>query len=214
MKKKVFASLLLAGMVLGTGQTVFAVDPTGYKTYDNAEGKAYDDTKGLDIPVNGTLGKMDNTNPDENIPEGDDRWINVTIPTIVVFNTNPDKNTEITAANYTIKNTSGRPIKVDLAKFSGTEEVPAITKLSLKPTTGTAIDVVTNGNAMGKKDKLLVNNLAAKTGNYEFTYTGTVDPTKIVGKPGKAGEVTAQKVNYTMNLKFEVLNKDGSAVTK
>lgn len=214
MKKNVIASLVLTGMVLGTGSSAFAAESTGYKTYDNVDGKAYDDTKGLDIPVNGTLGKMDNTNPDENLPEGDDRWLNVTIPTSVMFNTNPAKeNKEIEAATYTIKNSSGRPIKVDLAKFSGSE-VPAITKLSLKPTTGTAIDVVTGGKVTDKVDQLLVNKLAAKTGNYAFTYTGTVDPTLIKETPAKADEATTQKVSYTMNLKFEVLDKDGNSVTK
>lgn len=104
MKKNVVAPMIVAGIVFGTGQAVFADEqvPTGYQTINNADGDQYDSTKGVEIPVKGTLGKLDNTDPEENIPEGDDRWLKVTIPTSVAFNTDPEKeNKEIMAYNYT-----------------------------------------------------------------------------------------------------------------
>ncbi|MDT1939859.1 MULTISPECIES: hypothetical protein [Carnobacterium] len=195
MKKIVVAPIVLAGMVLGTGQAVFAEEqaPTGYETINNAEGDQYDPATGVEIPVKGTLGKLDNTDPEENIPEGDDRWLKVTIPTSVAFNTNPEKeNKEIMAYNYTVKN------------LSGSEEA-AITKLSLTPKTGDAIDVVTNGVVKENVNQLL-GKLEANVGAYEFTYKGTVDPEKLTGE--------STKVSYNMNLKFEVLDKNGESVTK
>ncbi|TFJ48476.1 hypothetical protein CKN80_00670 [Carnobacterium divergens] len=207
MKKNVVAPIVLAGMVLGTGQAVFAEEqaPTGYETINNAEGDQYDPATGVEIPVKGTLGKLDNTDPEENIPEGDDRWLKVTIPTSVAFNTNPEKeNKEIMAYNYTVKNLSGRPINVNLSKFSGSEEA-AITKLSLTPKTGDAIDVVTNGVVKENVNQLL-GKLEANVGAYEFTYKGTVDPEKLTGE--------STKVSYNMNLKFEVLDKNSESVTK
>ncbi|MCH1722123.1 hypothetical protein [Lactococcus formosensis] len=38
-----------------------------------------------DIITRGNLGEIDNTDPDTPLPDGDDRWINVTLPTEVVF---------------------------------------------------------------------------------------------------------------------------------
>lgn len=207
MKKNVVAPMIVAGIVFGTGQAVFADEqvPTGYKTLNNADGDQYDSTKGVEIPVKGTLGKLDNTDPEENIPEGDDRWLKVTIPTSVAFNTDPEKeNKEIMAYNYTIKNLSARPINVNLSTFTGSEE-PALTKLSFTPKTGDAIDVVTNGVVKENVNQLL-GKLDAKLGVYEFTYKGTVDPEKLVDE--------STKVSYNMNLKFEVLDKNGESVTK
>lgn len=129
----------------------------------------------------------------------------VTIPTSVAFNTDPEKeNKEIMAYNYTIKNLSARPINVNLSTFTGSEE-PALTKLSFTPKTGDAIDVVTNGVVKENVNQLL-GKLDAKLGVYEFTYKGTVDPEKLVDE--------STKVSYNMNLKFEVLDKNGESVTK
>ncbi|EHZ7795111.1 hypothetical protein ABZ134_002869 [Listeria monocytogenes] len=213
MKKKVFASLLLTGMVLGLGQAAFAEEklPTGYDEIDNGDGTQYDPATGVEIPVNGTLGKLDNTDENENIPEGDDRWIHVTLPTSVAFNTNPEDNTKISAYKYNVKNLSGRPIQVNLASFSG-DDVPAISTLELAPSqAGEKIELVKDGKVTATEQEL-VSNLAAKTGDYEFTYSGNVDPTKIKDEATKDGESPSQKVSYKMNLKFEVLNADGTPV--
>lgn len=211
MKKKVFASLLLAGMVLGTGQAAYAAEPVappeGYNIIDNGDGNQYDPAKGADIPVNGTLGKLDNTNPDENIPEGDSRWIKVELPTEVLFNTIGDKNETVDSIDYHVTNLSGRPVNVTLGNFTPVKDKTsdALLTLNLQPTTnkqpnGTAIPLLSS-----PKDKFLakLETPEKATKNvYTFKYTGTTSIDKLNAKD----RIT---VEYNMNLKFEVLKADG-----
>lgn len=218
MKKKVFATLLLAGMVLGTGQAAFAEEATNYETYDNQDGSLNEQLKdGLPIPVQGTLGDIDNTNPDANLPEGDARWLNVTIPTVVFFNLKVGDNKKIDSEEYTVTNNSARAINMTLANFSNNDgkKIEAIEKLSLIPLSGsgTDIDVVTGGIAIGSTSKLL-DKVAEKEGVYKFKYTGDVIPEKLNDIDTKAKEGNSKDVFYTMNLKFEVLGKDGNSVIK
>lgn len=212
MKKKVFATLLLAGMVLGTGQAVFAAEPVtppeGYEIIDNGDGEQYDPAKGADIPVNGTLGNLDNTNPDENIPEGDSRWIKVELPTEVLFNTIGDKNETVDSIDYHVTNLSGRPVNVSLGNFAPVKDKTseALLTLNLQPTkdtkpNGTAIPLLSS-----PKDKFLtkLETPTKSTENtYTFKYTGTTDSDKLKAKD----RIT---VEYNMNLKFEVLKADGT----
>ena len=212
MKKKVFATLLLAGMVLGPGQAAFAEEqsPTGYDVINNEDGKQYDPTTGIEIPVNGTLGKLDNTNPEENIPEGDSRWLKVEMPTAVLFNTVGEKNETIDSVDYHITNFSGRPVNVSLGNFTPVKDKTsdALSTLNLQPTkdkkpNGTAIPLLNS-----PKDKHLSKLETSKKpteNTYTFKYTGTTDTTKL--KP--ADRIT---VEYKMNLKFEVLKADGTPV--
>lgn len=84
-------------MFLGTAQAVFLEEqvPTDYKIINNADGDQYDVATGVEIPVNEILGKLDNSNPNKNISEGDDRWIHVMFPIKVAFNTNPEDHATI-----------------------------------------------------------------------------------------------------------------------
>lgn len=79
MKKKVIAGLLLSSCVLGVAMPAFAQDGTEADLQED-----YSGVDSVDIEVNGTLG-ADNTDPGATIPEGDDNWINVTVPTKTIF---------------------------------------------------------------------------------------------------------------------------------
>lgn len=79
-----------------------------------------------DVEVEGTIGKMtdiDPGDPDAPIPEGDDMWIKVSIPTKVLFGStfeanNTDK--KIIAPKYNIVNYSGRAVTVSVKSFTKT----------------------------------------------------------------------------------------------
>lgn len=222
MKKKVFATLLLAGMVLGTGQAAFAEEKEKaepYQTIDNIDGNDYDHDNGVPIPVGGTLGERDNTGEGENIDEGSDKWIHVTLPTSVAFYTDEtDKTAEvkdIKSIEYTITNLSGRPVKVDLSKFEAAEgqnEVAAINSLNLKVGVE-EVGLIKDGSVDFQGEKTLNANLTAQGGVFNFGYTGKVSTDKIVADK-KDEETKSQHVKYNMNLKFEALQKDGKPVTK
>ncbi|HBI1783336.1 TPA: hypothetical protein I0H06_RS09025 [Enterococcus faecalis] len=214
MKKKVFAALLLAGMVLGTGQTAFAEISVGDNNtiIDNGDGKESDKLKkGYDIPVKGTLGVPDVENPDENIPEGDIRWIKVEIPTQAFFRTD-GKNPTISSDAHDVKNLSGRPVKLSLANF--TEAAPGqkgVKELNFKSLTDTKTVPLVKNSAIATITETELAKVPAKTTTktsvYSFGYTGTADFSGM--KKDKPNYV-----NYKMTLKFEALNKNGESVVK
>ncbi|MGX7246017.1 hypothetical protein ACWOC1_14390 [Enterococcus quebecensis] len=224
MKKKVLASLFLGGIILGTSQVVFASE---HQIIDNSEGQQYDPNKGVEIPVKGTLGKMDNTDPEENIPEGDERWLRVEIPTTVLFHSDSKNEKAITSGEYRVSNLSARPINVNLASFTlpqNAKAAKAIDKLSLQPKNNKegekpfdliAADGVPTGEMNKLMSKLESPILSGKKegSEYKFQYTGKVTPEKIESDKGAEGDEPArQTVSYAMTLKFEVLGKDGNSV--
>ncbi|WP_430612526.1 hypothetical protein [Enterococcus sp. DIV0876] len=92
----IFITFTMLG-ALGSGNLAFA----GSQTIDGREG----DTTG-DIQVNGIIGEFDNTTPGPN-PDDINRWINVTIPTTVLFyTTEASQHRQIVSPTYTITNNS------------------------------------------------------------------------------------------------------------
>ncbi|MFY1067614.1 hypothetical protein [Enterococcus sp. AD013-P3] len=71
-----------------------------------------------EITINGTLG-IDNTDEDAPIVEGDDAWINVTLPTETIFySASPNAGAPITSPEYTITNNSGRPVDISFKEIA------------------------------------------------------------------------------------------------
>ena len=99
LQKKFVSMALLGIMAVGGGANAFAAEGE-YQTI-NGETEASITTKGV-------LGTADNTDSDEALPEGDDKWINVTLPTDVVFysDENDEHKTIVSTDNYKIKNKS------------------------------------------------------------------------------------------------------------
>ncbi|WP_207695623.1 hypothetical protein DOK67_0002241 [Enterococcus sp. DIV0212c] len=215
MKKKVFATLLLAGMVLGTGQAAFAAetpDDNNRTIINNSDGSLTDKlNKGYEIPVKGTLGDLDPENPEENITEGDSKWIKVEIPTNAFFRTDGQKET-IISDPHQVKNLSGRPVKVSLAKFSeATPGQKGVVELSLKSLSDTKVIPLIKNSAVATITETELAKIPAKTktktSDYSFGYTGKADFTGL----NKAKD---NHVNYKMDLKFEALNKNSESVVK
>lgn len=196
MKKKVIAGLLLSSCVLGVAMPAFA------------ETKTVDGEGTTDILVNGTLG-ADNTDPEAEIPEGEEGWINVTVPTDVVFYNTSDVPT-IKSPEYQIVNNSGRPVEVTLASFendpgNGTlnPALPTDYILNLVHDNGTIHEIAkpdTTFNYAGTDPFITLPNVDGRQsatgtpvvdGNIaHFRFSGTADPAGVV------------QPKYTMTLKF------------
>lgn len=204
MKKKVIAGLLLSSCVLGVAMPAFAQDGTEADLQED-----YSGVDSVDIEVNGTLG-ADNTDPGATIPEGDNNWINVTVPTKTIFyNTAADP--VIKSPDYKITNNSGRPVSVSLEKFENDATNTSLTlpssyslNLLVEGRTGGAIqNIATSDTSTDFTTSTPLINLANKDGRMKladekdtssnvatFKYTGTAT-TSIQVQP-----------SYTMTLKF------------
>lgn len=124
MNKKL-VSLTCVGMLvasLGGGLTSFVhadvvETPTGEtQTIDNSTGTP---TNTADVDVTGTVG-FDNTDPNGPNPSNPDAWINIQVPTSMAFYSTAASNySKIEGEAGTLKNLSGRPVKVEVASFTG-----------------------------------------------------------------------------------------------
>lgn len=220
MKKKILVTSLVGMVLFGGSYTVYGVEGD-YQTIDNSSG--IDVQTEASVPTNGILGRLDNTDPELPIPEGDDKWINVTLPTEVVFNSDAEtEHTEIESPIYDLKNNSGRPVAVSVTAFdtigeqtSSALKVLQLTSMSTegevpfsninvltegKTTIEKPVPLVTLGNIEGLLNEQKIGNAA------KFSYTGKVDTAKLdVEDPEKAVEV-----NYNLGLKFTALQADGT----
>ena len=107
-KKMLISSALLGMLGLGFAGQVFA-DEGDSQTIEGIKGET-----SADVITRGNLGKIDPTDPITPLPEGDDRWIKVTLPTAVVFESTEDQTGIKSSDKYEILNESGRPVKVDV----------------------------------------------------------------------------------------------------
>lgn len=162
------------------------------------------------IEVNGTLG-ADNKNPDATIPEGDDNWINVTVPTSTIFYNTPT-NAIIKSPNYSIVNNSGRPVTVSTTGLTGnqTNSEPSDFNLTLNTfgtPTNAATTATTNLITAGAVQKSLNTNLitlANKDG--KLTNNGLVnigDNAATFTYGGSSSISTMTTLKYNLNLTFK-----------
>lgn len=206
MKKKVIAGLLLSSCVFGVAMPAFAQDGTEADSQQTIDGE-----NSAEIEVNGTLG-ADNTDPGATITEGDDNWINVTVPTKTIFY-NTAANTDITSPTYEIVNNSGRPVDFTIASFvndlgNATLDpvLPDDYELNLVITGKTAVTVATkdtDSNYTSTKPIMRLSNskgMQTSDGNavvgsnkVDFHYAGSATP---------EGQVQPK---YTMTLKFDAV---------
>jgi hypothetical protein len=213
-KKAVAASVLVGMMTMGMSSQVFAAEG------DNQTISGKDGQTSAEITARGNLGEIDPTDPDAPLPEGDERWIKVTLPTAVVFESE-DQETITSPKNYQIKNESGRPVKVDVASYNitGGGGVSALTELNIKRTAGyQGNETVNLVSGTAEKQNYSINEefvrLANNEGNFgaqssaanstTFEFTGTVDKNAL-----------AEKSNYVeskLTFKFTALRMDGQTV--
>ncbi|MFK4903453.1 hypothetical protein [Lactococcus petauri] len=213
--KKAVASVLTGMVALGISSPVFAAEGD-YQTISGKDGQT-----SAEVITRGNLGEIDPTDPDTPLPEGDERWIKVTLPTAVVFESE-DQETITSPKNYEIKNESGRPVKVDVASYNitGGDGVPALTELNIKRSAGyqgnETVNLVTGtasvkNYAINEEFVRLANNegnfgsvtgTGANTTNFEFT--GKVDKDALSDK--------SNYVESKLNFKFTALRMDGQTV--
>lgn len=206
MKKglQVCAAVLVGTMITGVGTSVSA-----------AEIQTIIGENAGSIQTKGLLGNSDNTDPGETLPEGSDKWINVTLPTAVVFNSDEttENTTIISPSNYKVTNNSGRPVKVTLASFDTVTEHAALTNLNLVTAGGGQQIPETVLVGEGAQQNVELAKLAAVEGEtkafFNFQFTGAVDTEKL---PVVEEQQASEKVEYNMVLKFQALDKDGNEV--
>ena len=209
-------TLLVAGTMIGMSilslaQPVLAATIDGENT--------------ADVEINGLIGKLDNTNPDEKIPEGSDEWINVTVDTATAFHTTTASNHKaIESADYSIANNSGRAVNVSVANITGQPKLVDTLALNAEingtaSATPEAITLVENNQLASLNGKTQWLKLANASGQFNvkedvagafantatFNYTGTTTDDVLT-----LTEVAPE--NYTMTLKFESIQADGVTV--
>ncbi|WP_285142041.1 hypothetical protein [Lactococcus petauri] len=173
-----------------------------------------------DIITRGNLGEIDNTDPDTPLPDGDERWINVTLPTEVIFEST-DSETITSPKNYQIVNNSGRPVKVDVDKYviTGGNGVPALTSLNIKRTTGfEGSPTVSLVSSKAEAKEYKINKELVRLANKEGKFADEVDGAKstnfeFTGTMNK--EDLSEKQNYIeskLSFKFTSLRMDGTTV--
>ncbi|HHD1571925.1 TPA: hypothetical protein ACN1ND_002437 [Enterococcus faecalis] len=227
LNKKIMTSAVLLGMMtVGFAGQAFA-DEGDTQTIEGTNGE-----NSANVITRGNLGKIDPTDPETPLPEGDDRWIKVTLPTAVVFESDSSDAKKITSvSNYEIKNESGRPVKVDIAKYviNGGDGVDALAELNIQRGDGyiydsnekvineSAVSSVKLTKAQGQGNDAinqelvrLANNKgeiggktsAKTTTNFEFT--GAIDTNKL--------QESKNFVDSNLTFKFTALRMDGKTV--
>lgn len=191
-----------------------------------ASAQTIDGENSADVIINGTIGKLDNTNPDTAIPEGADEWINVTVDTATAFHTTTaSAHKNIESADYSIVNNSGRGVAVTLNKMIGTPTYVDTLTINAKGNGLVAAPVATNlvdGNALvdltsspvwmrlaNKDGRLNIDTDAASAyaNSAKFNYTGTT----VANLPADVDQKTTAE-DYTLTLKFTSIQKDGTTL--
>lgn len=173
-----------------------------------------DGTNNADIQVNGTLG-ADNTDPSAPIPEGSDKWINVTVDTATIFY-NTSTSTDITSPSYSIKNNSGRPVNVKVNSFTQKDNVPITSigalNLNLTRSKTASNPATTSTTALISKGALTTDYSSAATttlanGDGQLASSDAKGAFSNTGTFSYSGNVTSKlssviNPTFTMNLIF------------
>lgn len=197
--KKWIASLTISAGILGFSTTALAAEINGESTGS--------------IPVQGTLG-ADNTDENGGIDEGNEDWVNVTVPSKTLFYSSPGEDV-IKAPTYSIINNSGRPVTIQANGFTlnGANGINQDTNLAVKldATAGSSSNstlIIENGAAKGQLSNVQIAELGNNKGKLTstaadgsapsemtFTYSGTLNGSKVT---------TKQVSNYNLKLRFVV----------
>ncbi|WP_159722831.1 hypothetical protein [Enterococcus sp. CSURQ0835] len=197
--KKWIAGLTISVGILGFSTNVLAAEINGESTGS--------------IPVQGTLG-ADNTDENGGIDEGNEDWVNVTVPSKTLFYSSPGEDV-IKAPTYSIINNSGRPVTIQANGFTlnGPNGINQDTNLevNLDATAGSSfnsIPIIKEGAAIGPLSNVKIAELGNNAGKLTsdaadgsapsemtFTYSGSLDGSKVT---------TKQVSNYNLKLRFVV----------
>lgn len=205
--KKTIIGLLAIGLSLAGGGAVFADEPT----------KTIIGEPTGEIPVKGDLG-IDNTRDNQIIPEGDDGWINVTLPTATMFY-NVKGNKTIKSPEYTIVNNAARGVKVSLGNFAVKDgESPSVAMIDTLDLQSVADSnkklTLIAGSQIAPATNAELATLASgeKTGGSTAVPAGADFSYKYTGNIASDWDGTEVK-NFTLTLNFQALPKPASETT-
>lgn len=168
-----------------------------------------------EVKINGTLG-VDNTVEDATIPEGQDAWINVTLPTDTIFySTDKKANAPIASPDYTITNNSGRPVDIlfkEIVKENPVDPAPFKYSVSLQGFTSTP-KIIENGLVASEDNGKTIHTLAnnnGKLGKDDPSELNTTANTVTFRYVGEVKDPLAEEdiitENYTMTLQFKAVS--------
>ena len=163
-----------------------------------------------DVEVRGVFG-FDNTDPNSPEPTDPDQWINVTLPTAVLYWSDPLSNHQSIISNtdaqnspsYPIVNHSGRPVSVSVADYVG--DTGSLERLTIHSAASNEEVNVVDNSSLTHDTGLLMNLDAPNTSmvfnGYQdfFGYSGTV----------RSGWHLPERHEATLTLKFGALDADG-----
>ena len=202
--KKTLLGLLLSTSLLAVGSVSVSATVT-----DNGNGtQTISGENSAKVEINGTIGAS-NTDPGGGLPETDDSWINVTVPTTTTFGARSGAaEATLLSPTYTVKNNSGRGVAVGYTTITGSTSSAGL-NLNLTPTAGSNAQVVATPIALVTNDTLqttaknlanlgpVTSSTAADGGTFTYEYTGSV--TNAVD--------TVTPLTYEMTLSFRALTK-------
>lgn len=199
MKKKLLSSLLVLGTSVGAlaPATILATDVIGEPT--------------ADITINGSLG-IDNTDPEEDIDEGQTDWINVTLDTATIFY-NASGTTNINSPTYNIANNSGRPVKVSVQNFVQTDssDISVISSLNFVSSLGgSAITqpLISNGTLQTFGSPAELFTLANSVGNLTSGGSGTDSSSTTFKYEGSVtgNNIASTNPAFTLTLQLDAVS--------
>ncbi|MGX7417982.1 hypothetical protein ACWOFR_04160 [Carnobacterium gallinarum] len=202
--KKGFVFISLIGLTLGgalfTAKEASAFENGQPDPNDQSQTISKDDKGNID--VEGWVGEFDPTNPDPEGPDPDPNdkgWVDIDIPTKVLFGAIDSDNGKIKAPVYKITNNSIKPVKVSVEDFIKGNDADKLPDLDLKlAANNQEISLVSTSSAPEKKEigTLSGINDAILNTSVDFTFKGTIGSTHNYG--------LTIKPKYTLVLKFEV----------
>lgn len=208
MKKLIMFGLSLA-TVATLGTTIAHASITdhgdGTQTIDNSSGPTETEA---DVAITGYLG-LNNTDPNSPETTDPDEWINVTLPTKAIFQSDAaNKHDTLISPKHTIKNNSGRPVRVEVEDYTG--DIGSIASLDVNSGSNKISLISSNTLVSAPTGTLMtLDSPSPAAGSVfsgptaDFTFTGTTDATwSALHKP--------ENLNSTLTLNFVPLKADGT----
>lgn len=203
--KKIMSGLLLGSILFGGAASIYAAE-------DEVNGKS-----SASITVNGSLGQDNEDENAPNIDENSDDWINVTLDTANIFYTTKETaHKTIESPYYSIKNNSGRGVKISVADFTVTSgNLNNVDELKISGKDYTAADQEVDLKGSGSRAFLTLANNQGKLNVETDPYGGYTNDTLYQYSGTTKDEYykeNAEKTAHTLTLAFEALDKNGNPI--
>ena len=204
MKKTKLYSLLSVTIILGI--TVGSNQAFAWENQQpdpNTVQQEIKKTGSATVPAQGIFKEFDPTDPtdptDPNPDPGDDAWVDVKIPTKVLFG-QTDVSKNIISPSYEVENLSSKGVKVSVSDFQSGKDADKLPELNLNIknlTNQTSLTVVDADPSNISRFPAELGSITNQGEKFNFTMTGNV---------GKTFDFS-QTINpqYTLVLEFEVL---------